>query len=700
MSDREKGGKYDIMKSIKTKIGILVLFCVLAVAFLIGGISIQSSQKVVEENSEQILELICKNQTESINALMSRIEQSVETLSDYAVNQIGNLQEFQTNSEYVAQYSEHLEAIALNTANHTEGAMSVYIRYNPEFTEPTSGVFYSRESTNGVFQKLIPTDFSMYDQNDTAHVGWYYIPVNNGHATWLEPYINENINVKMISYVVPLVIDGTSVGVVGMDINFQILEDIVNSVSVYENGYAFLTNAQGVVVLHPDFEMGEVFSKNNLESLTTELQKQNNQGALFSYTYQKTDKKMIFSSLNNGMRFAITAPVSEINKESDYLIFKIGLIIIGAICLSLFISWIVIRGIVRPLKELNQAAGEIAAGKLDVAFSIYSKDEVGELADSFHKTIKRLSNYMVYIDEIVSVLGQIADGNLDIQLKQEYKGEFFKVRTALQMIAETLSRDIYQMKSVSEQVFNGAEQVSKGAQILSHGTVKQNTSIEDLSYLMKKMLEHVQKNEEKAKEASLLTKDAGQGLKETGNHMQTMIDAMETISTNADAITAIIKSMNEIAMQTNILALNASIEAARAGVAGKGFSIVADEVKELAAKSIAAAANIEKLVSNAVNSIKDGEGIAKETEAYILEAVNGAKSVVEIVESIALASEEQAMEAMQIQEKVEQISDVVQQNSATSQESAAASEELSAQAQMLNDMVSKFKVEKSMDENK
>lgn len=686
------------MKSVKTKIGALVLLCVLVAAFLIGGISIQTSRNVVAKNSKQIMNLLCDNKAETLNALMARIEQSVVTLSDYAVDHIEDLEQFKTDPDYVTAYSRKLEDIALNAANNTEGAMTVYIRYNPEFTEPTSGVFYSRDSAVSQFQKLVPTDFSMYDPSDAAHVGWYYIPVNNKTATWMSPYVNENLNIKMISYIIPIMIDGTSVGIVGMDIDFKVLEDIVNSTTVYDSGYAFLADSQGNIMLHPEFEINESLASvenGKLAGMAKELEKEQNDGQLFSYTYQGNKKQMTFESLNNGMRFVLTAPYSEINSEANYLMVKIGVIIAGAVVISLLISLIVIQGIVKPLKELNLAAGKIAAGEMDISISSYSKDEVGTLADSFRQTTQRLRTYIIYIDEITAVLGQIARGDLVIDLKQDYEGQFSKLKDALQMISGTLSKDMSQIRSVAAQVSEGAGQVSNGAQVLSHGASEQSTSIEELSGLMEQLLEYAKENEDRAQKASSLAISAGHGMEESSQHMKSMMAAMNEISTNADAITDIVKTINDIAMQTNILALNAAIEAARAGSAGKGFSVVADEVRNLAAKSLEASKQIEGLVNNAVSSIKDGGEIAVATESHIMDTVTGAKEMAEIVIGIVDSSEKQADAAVKVQQSVDSISSVVQQNSATSQEEAAASEELSAQAQMLKNLVSKFKIQEN-----
>lgn len=680
------------MKTVRTKIGSLVLLCVIVSALLIGFVSIRSSRTVVAENSEQIMDLLCNNKTEEIDALMSRIEQSVITLSEYALDHIDNLEKFKTDSAYVSSYSSKMEEIAVNAANNTEGAMTVYIRFNPEFTEPTSGVFYTRETADGEFVGLTPTDFSMYDKTDTARVGWYYIPVNNGKPTWLDPYLNENINVQMISYVIPLFIDGTEVGIVGMDIDFGVIEEIVDNTSVYSSGHAFLANADGQAIIHKDFEMYDSMADSSggeLNAMAQQLQQENSEG-LFSYRWKGVSQNMVFHTLRNGMRFALTAPTSEINREANRLIMIIAVIVIGAVLLSVVISWIVARGIVRPLNELNTAAGKIAEGELDVTISSTSRDEVGTLADSFRKTVQRLQTYIIYIDEITAVLAQMGEGNLAISLQQEYTGEFRKLKEGLQTIAGTLSRDIYRIRTAAEQVSSGSVQVSESAQVLSQGASEQSESIEELSKLMEDMLQYANENERLAAEASEMTNAAGVGLEANSRQMQTMVKAMEDISTNADAITAIIKTINEIAMQTNILSLNATIEAARAGEAGKGFTIVAEEVKNLAGKSMEAATEIEELVAGTVESINKGARIAVDTEQSITMTVTNAQQVAGMVDSIKVTSEKQAAGAEQVQERVEKISAVVEQNSATSQEEAAASEELSAQAQMLETLVDKF----------
>ena len=209
------------MKSIKTKIIAAVIFCSLLSTVICGGISIVNSSKTSVEDSKRQMEIACITQTDKLNKTMQNVENSVNMVYSMAKAKIDNTSIFCSSARYVNEYTKKMLPILMESAEDTPGALSAYIRYNPEFTEPTSGLFLTRNDEKSSFNSVTPTDFSMYDQDDTEHVGWYYIPVKNKKATWMSPYMNSNINVYMISYVVPIYVDGKSIGVVGMDINFK-----------------------------------------------------------------------------------------------------------------------------------------------------------------------------------------------------------------------------------------------------------------------------------------------------------------------------------------------------------------------------------------------------------------------------------------------------------------------------------------------
>ena len=174
--------------------------------------------------------------------------------------------------------------------------------------------------------------------------------------------------------------------------------------------------------------------------------------------------------------------------------------------------------------------------------------------------------------------------------------------------------------------------------------------------------------------------------------MEDMMSAMEDINRSSESISKIIKVIDDIAFQTNILALNAAVEAARAGEAGKGFAVVAEEVRNLAAKSAAAASETAELIEDSINKVSAGSKIADDTASALEAITQGVSKSGTLIAEIAESSNYQATAVAQINQAIGQVSQVVQTNSATSEQCAAASEELSNQANRMMDLLSVFRL--------
>ena len=388
------------MKSIQTKFIALILSCVVLCAAVIGGAGVINSKKVVDTDSSKIMNLTCSEKAQELNGQLTRIQQSVETLAYYTTEQLESVERLMTDKEYMAEYTKKLEDVAVNAANNTEGAVAVYVRFNPEYWEPTSGLFWSKTELSGIFQQLTPTDFSNYNPDDVEHVGWYYIPVKNGKATWLSPYMNQNININMISYVIPIYRNNIIVGVVGMDIDFDVITSTVADMKIYDTGYAFLTDSQADIMYHKDLRIG-VNMENadaSLGPVAHELENGTSGSSLFSYQWQGVQKELSFRSLVNGMRLALTAPKSEIDAAKNSLIFQISIAGLCICAVSVLLTVLLTRKIIKPLRELNDAAKKIAEGDLSIALTKQTKDEVGMLAESFQQTVNHLQKYVNYIN--------------------------------------------------------------------------------------------------------------------------------------------------------------------------------------------------------------------------------------------------------------------------------------------------------------
>ncbi len=393
------------MKSIRTKILLLILSCIVFTVLIIGSAGILTVKKLVNNESKEVMNLICKERALQLNMTFTCIEQSVGTLGAYAVEQLDDIERFKTNSDYVNEYTKVLESVALNAANNTIGAIAVYIRFNPEFTSSTSGIFLTRQNGNEKFNEVSPTDLSLYDKNDVEHVGWFYVPVESKEAVWMPPYYNKNISVPMISYVIPLYADDVLIGVVGMDIDYNVIIDTIDSMQVYENGYAFLIDDNDTIMYHSAYERGTALTliDKSISNLDIDYFNNKEEDYLYNYEINKTKKAMVLCSLKNGMTLALTAPKSEIESENNKLIHQIGIaaIIICVVCflITIFIT----KKIIKPLIELKEAAQKIADGDLSIDLNYNSNDEIGQLTESFKKTATSLREYISYINNLAYV---------------------------------------------------------------------------------------------------------------------------------------------------------------------------------------------------------------------------------------------------------------------------------------------------------
>lgn len=392
------------MKSVQTKILVLILGCILISAAALGGAGFYYAGTAVEEDSAQIMKLLCSQKAQEIDKHIQNIEQSVNTLYYYIDRQL-ELDRLEKDKKYQDQAIANMRDLSLNAAENTEGAVAVYFRLNPEIASSVTGIFLTKSSRDGQFEDHEVTDLSKYEPDDVEHVGWYYIPIENGKATWMEPYDNKNVDIQMISYVIPIFQDGKTIGVVGMDIDMELLKETVDSVKVYENGYAFLLDAKGNIIYHKDYPdgVGQKQVDKDINGVQELLAKKNHADIIYKYERNGQKRKMVLHRLKNNLTMAVTVPAEEIDAPRNRLLVQLILSLLIILVIAVFLTVRVTRMMIRPLKQLTLAAQKVADGDLEVNIECESKDEIGVLAKSFSKTTKHLKKYLNYINSLAYI---------------------------------------------------------------------------------------------------------------------------------------------------------------------------------------------------------------------------------------------------------------------------------------------------------
>lgn len=389
---------------------------------------------------------------------------------------------------------------------------------------------------------------------------------------------------------------------------------------------------------------------------------------------------IVVSDVTTKVAASITDPADLERFKLFSTILTIGFGVISVV-VTLWIAVALIKIIEKSVKQLSDAAKEIALGHVDIKLEKYRNDEFGTLVDEYKEVIENIK-YQAKIAE------EVAHGNLTVTVNPKSQEDL--LGNSLKQLVEDNFHILSNIKAVGNQVTTNSSQVAGASQSLAQGSTEQASAIQQITASIDEIAEKTKKNAKEANSAAELVVQAIKDVKYGNAQMHDMMTAMEDINRASESISKIIKVIDDIAFQTNILALNAAVEAARAGEAGKGFAVVAEEVRNLAAKSAAAASETAELIEDSISKVSTGSRLADDT-AKALETITGVVQQSEaIINGIAESSNYQATAVSQINQAIAQVSQVVQTTSATSEECAAASEELSNLAARMHDLLSSY----------
>ncbi len=497
-------------------------------------------------------------------------------------------------------------------------------------------------------------------------------------------------------------IPGTKpVGAVVYIPNGESLNDIMRSIKVGKGGTAFMLDANGITIADIDSTLVGVEDSVALGDTNPKLKKYSaickrmvaGENGTGTYSYGGATKVVAYSPVPGTGGWSIGVAVVR----NEFL----GMFYLSMVFTVIFVILFTLYGIrsgislgkkvVSPITMVVRRLGLLAQGDLHTDTPVpETNDETATLMNSLAQTIGDLKNV---ITSISTQLAELSDGNFVISTDEDYKGDFAEISQSFRGIVASLSAAMRDIDNNAKQVQKGAEDLAGASMQLAQGATDQASAVAELTATIADISEKIQANAQNADKTRAIVADMNDRVIESNEQMKNNTEAMDKIRKASDKIAVIISSIEDIADQTALLSLNASIEAARAGEQGKGFGVVATQVGALADQSSEAARNTKELIQNAIMAIEEGIQFASSTASSLLSVVENAKVVNESMSEIAVASDDQAKAAAQISQGINQIAEVVESNSATSEESAASSEELARQADMLKNLVGKFRYE-------
>ncbi|MDZ7280794.1 methyl-accepting chemotaxis protein [Sphingomonas sanguinis] len=379
--------------------------------------------------------------------------------------------------------------------------------------------------------------------------------------------------------------------------------------------------------------------------------------------------------------------------------------IFGGMLLSLVLAVailiLLVRQIARPVNAVTSGLTALASGDMAVtAIDDDRRDEVGQLASALNNLRGQLlaadeakkAQTGLIVNSVGAALSKLAEGDLASRLDSDLDGPFAAIKTDFNRAADALQNAMSQVSVSTGGIINGAADIRQASDDLSQRTEQQAASLEETAAAMDEITTTVRKTAEQAGLARQMVGQAKDEVQHSGRIMEDAVAAMNGIERASTEISDIISVIDGIAFQTNLLALNAGVEAARAGDAGKGFAVVASEVRALAQRSADAAKDVKERISMSAEQVDAGVGLVNETGKALARIVARITEINQLINDIAVSSENQSSGLQQVNIAVSQMDMVTQQNAAMVEEATAAARSLAGEADELSRQMSRFAI--------
>ncbi|MDR0975197.1 MAG: methyl-accepting chemotaxis protein [Ruminococcus sp.] len=655
---------------------------------------------------------------------------TVVNVSLKANNDTVNLNESKKASEYVGDIIKNFMDGAYSLVESTAQMPSMLTMdtavQNPELARivknNTYASLYYIQGADGM-QTGRSDDKAMGDRSTRP---WFLRFMSNYEPFVMETYFSVNDNAACTSIYYPMYKDSEMIGVIGVDIKLDILQDIVVKHSQTEDDYySFVIDGNGAVVAHPDTSY--LTTVTNFKTLTRNVPKLDSNGNAviedgniveteekfeISPEYEKLIERVMngesgseeitidgkeyyvgYSSIpmegDSDSWSVITLKNKEISEGAiNDALFDIALTVVITALAALTIIIVLIRSFTKPIKAMTTFARSISEGdfstRLDDFFKAQPKDELGLLYDSFKNLETEVTGIIV---ETEDVLQAVNNGNLTKRISKNFSGDFEKLKISVNNITEVFVKMMTDIKNGTQKMRKTVSAFEQGSNELAASTSNLMNATGVIKTKLSELSDAISANSADAETARKYSEEASVTITQTGSNMESMNASILAIEKESAEISKIMKIIDDIAFQTNILALNAAVEAARAGEAGKGFSVVADEVRMLANKSASAAKETGKLIENSNKKIHEGREIVEKATANFEEVTAKISGITEVIDKISVSSLSQQSSVRDVSGSVDTIVETSALNSKTANEHFEETDNLLKVINDMSDMV-------------
>ena len=407
------------MNSIRFRITAITVAAILIAMLTVFAASYSPIRTETDQRSVEMMALIGDNTRSTLDEYFVGIEQSVNLAANMAVDSLDSVvlvecgaagsnagqrtpEQTARLDAYIAEHCQRILQTFESAASHTHGIITYYYCICPEISETEHGFFYSRVGKAG-FVEQEPLDARKLDSEDLAHSTWYFTPIQRGRPSWVGPYTASfGDDLPICSYLVPIYCAGSLVGILGMDIPMEMLASHVSPVRVYKTGFASLCDEGGKVLYHPRLAQGETVTLPAALDAENLFHSESSGDTLIRYTMDGQKRQMSFTTLRNGMKLVITAPVQEINASWLQRLRLITLITLIVVVVFAGIVMLSMQIVTLPLLKLTAAAQRLADEDYDVALSYERGDEIGQLTQTFIRMRDRLKIYIADLNRRVN----------------------------------------------------------------------------------------------------------------------------------------------------------------------------------------------------------------------------------------------------------------------------------------------------------